>query len=112
MVKLDHGVEHNKEEWDRCTSITDCPDPVKNAWSKSEVYTVVTDDFKNRAGPAYDYLATRSWPNSTVNGLLAWMADNQATGEAGARHFLKENEDIWTEWVSPEAAEKVKAAVM
>lgn len=112
MVKLDHGVEHNKEEWDRCTSITDCPDPVKNAWSKSEVYTVVTDDFKKRAGPAYDYLANRSWPNSTVNILLAWMADNQATGDAGARHFLKTNEDIWTKWVSPEAAEKIKKAVM
>ena len=112
MVKLDHGVEHNKEEWDRCTSITDCPDPVKNAWSKSEVYTVVTDSFKKRAGPAYDYLANRSWPNETVNKLLAWMTDNQATGDAGAKHFLKNNEEIWTKWVSPEAAEKVKKSLM
>ncbi len=112
MVRLEHGVEHDKEEWDRCTSITDCPDPKKNAWSKSEVYTVVTDGFKQRAGPAYDYLANRNWPNSTVNGLLAWMTDNQATGDSGARHFLKTNEDIWTKWVSPEAAEKIKKSVM
>lgn len=112
MVKLDHGVEHDKEEWDRCTSITDCPDPKKNAWSKSEVYTVVTDSFKKRAGPAYDYLANRSWPNETVNKLLAWMTDNQATGDAGAKHFLKNNEEIWTKWVSPEAAEKVKKSLM
>lgn len=112
MVKLDHGVEHNKEEWDRCTSITDCPDPKKNAWSKSEVYTVVTDSFKKRAGPAYDYLANRSWPNETVNKLLAWMTDNQATGDAGAKYFLKNNEEIWTKWVSPEAAEKVKKSLM
>lgn len=112
MVKLDHGVEHNKEEWDRCTSITDCPDPKKNAWSKSEVYTVVTDSFKKRAGPAYDYLANRAWPNETVNKLLAWMTDNQATGDAGAKHFLKNNEEIWTKWVSPEAAEKVKKSLM
>lgn len=111
MVKLDHGVEHNKEEWDRCTSITDCPDPKKNAWSKSEVYTVVTDRFKQAAGPAYEYLAKRSWPNSTVNKLLAWMVDNQATGEAGAKYFLKNNEDVWTQWVSPEAAEKVKKSL-
>ena len=112
MVKLDHGVEHNKEEWDRCTSATDCPDPKKNAWSKSEVYTVVTDRFKQAAGPAYDYLAARSWPNTTVNKLLAWMADNQATGEDGAKHFLKENADIWMPWVSAEAAEKIKKSMM
>lgn len=112
MVKLDHGVEHNKEEWDRCTSITDCPDPKKNAWSKSEVYTVVTDSFKKRAGPAYEYLANRAWPNETVNKLLAWMTDNQATGDAGAKYFLKNNEEIWTKWVSPEAAEKVKKSLM
>jgi ABC-type proline/glycine betaine transport systems, periplasmic components len=112
MVKLDHGVEHDKEEWDRCTSITDCPDPKKNAWSKSEVYTLVTDRFKQAAGPAYEYLTKRSWPNSTVNKLLAWMTDNQATGEAGAKYFLQNHEDIWTQWVSPEAAEKVKKSLM
>jgi len=112
MVKLEFPVEHDKAEWDRCTSKEGCEDPKPNAWSKSEVYTVVTDRFKTEGGPAYDYLAKRDWPNSTVNKLLAWMTDNQATGEDGARHFLKENEDIWTQWVSPEAAEKIKKAVM
>jgi glycine betaine/proline transport system substrate-binding protein len=111
MVKLDHGVEHNKEEWDRCTSQQECPDPKKNAWSKSEVFTVVTKRFKDAGGPAYDYLAKRGWPNATVNELLAWMADNQATGEAGAKHFLKTKEDVWTKWVTPDVAEKVKKSL-
>ena len=52
-----------------------------------------------------------SWSNATVNALLAWMTDNQATGEEGAKQFLKEQPDVWTKWVSPEAAEKVKAAL-
>ncbi|MBW3095762.1 ABC transporter substrate-binding protein [Pseudohoeflea coraliihabitans] len=112
MVKLEFPAEHNKEEWDSCITVPDCADPKPNSWTKSEVYTVVTDRFKQAGGPAYDYLETRSWPNSTVNQLLAWMADNQASGEDAARHFLKENEDIWTEWVTPEAAEKVKKEVM
>lgn len=51
------------------------------------------------------------WSNDTVNKLMAWMTDNQATGEEGAKHFLEENEDIWTKWVSPEVAEKIKAAL-
>jgi glycine betaine/proline transport system substrate-binding protein len=39
------------------------------------------------------------------------MADNQATGEAGAKYFLKNNEAVWSKWVSPEAAAKIKSAV-
>lgn len=112
MVSLEFPAEHDKKGWDECITVPDCADPKPNSWSKSEVYTVVTDRFKQAGGPAYEYLTARSWPNSTVNKLLAWMADNQATGEDGAYHFLKENEDIWTKWVSPEAAEKVKKAVM
>lgn len=112
MVKLDHGVEHDKEHWEACTAVLDCADPKPNAWAKSEVYTVVTKAFADRAGPAMDYLKARSWENQTVNVLLAWMTEEQATGEEGAQHFLKNNEDVWTKWVSPEVAAKVKKAMM
>nr|WP_245884317.1 ABC transporter substrate-binding protein [Hartmannibacter diazotrophicus] len=112
MVKLDMGVPHDKAEWDACTSVTDCADPKPNDFAKSEVFTVVTKRFKEAGGPAYDYLTKRSWHNPTVNKLLAWMADNQATGEDGAKYFLKNSPDVWTQWVSPEAAEKIKAAMM
>ncbi|MCB1418232.1 MAG: ABC transporter substrate-binding protein [Notoacmeibacter sp.] len=111
MVKLGFNAEHDKAEWDKCTSVVDCADPKKNAWAKSEVYTVVTKSFADRAGPALDYLKARSWPNSTVNKLLAWMSDNQATGEEGAKYFLKNSPDVWTKWVSADVAEKVKASV-
>ncbi|MBB5574391.1 ABC-type proline/glycine betaine transport system substrate-binding protein [Rhizobium paranaense] len=39
------------------------------------------------------------------------MTDNQATGVDGAKHFLKENGDVWTKWVSPDAAKKIKASL-
>ncbi|WP_136656438.1 ABC transporter substrate-binding protein [Nitratireductor sp. XY-223] len=108
MVRLGFGVPHDKEQWDTCTSQAECENPQKNAWPKSEVYTVVTDEFQKRGGIAYDYLATRKWGNKTVNSLLAWMVDNQATGEDGARYFLENHEDIWTTWVTPDVADKVK----
>lgn len=111
MFKLDAGVKHDKAEWDSCTAILDCEDPKRNAWSKSEVYTIVTDRFKKAGGPAYDYLSNRAWDNTTVNSLLSWMTDNQATGEDGARYFLENHEAIWTKWVTPEVAEKVKASL-
>lgn len=111
MVKLEYGVSHDADEWKRCNTVADCPDPKRNEWPKDSVQTLVTTGFAERAGPAMDYLKARSWSNDTVNKLLAWMTDNQATGEEGAKYFLKNNEDVWAKWVSPEVAEKVKASV-
>jgi glycine betaine/proline transport system substrate-binding protein len=111
MVKLEYGVPHDEAEWKRCNTVAECPDPKRNEWPKDKVQTLVTSKFAERAGPALDYLKARSWSNDTVNKLLAWMTDNQATGEEGAEHFLENNEDIWTKWVTPEVAEKVKSAL-
>ena len=111
MVKLDAGVPFDKEGFEGCNTKADCEKPVKSDWAKAVVFTVVTDRFKAAGGPAYDYLAQRSWGNETVNKLLAWMSDNQATGEDGAKHFLKTQPDLWTTWVSPETAEKIKASL-
>ncbi|MGH8334016.1 MAG: glycine betaine ABC transporter substrate-binding protein, partial [Pseudomonas sp.] len=57
------------------------------------------------------YLNKRAWSNETVNKLIAWMTDNQATGEEGAKYFLKNNEALWSQWVTPEASGKIKAAL-
>ena len=46
---------------------------------------------------------------SPENGSLP--DDNKADAEDTAVHFLKANEDIWTKWVSPEIAAKVKATL-
>ena len=112
MVKLDHGVAADPAEWKRCNTVADCPDPKPNAWPVDKVVTLVAKPFSEKAGPEImDYLNKRSWSNATVNKLMAWMTDNQATGEDSAKHFLKESPDIWTKWVSPAAAEKIKASL-
>lgn len=108
MVRLDFGVPHNKVEWDKCTAVAGCPNPKPNAWPKSKVYTVTTDDFRRSDATAFAYLANRSWSNRTVNGLMAWMNDNQASAAQGAVHFLQTREDLWLDWVTPEAAGKLR----
>ena len=112
MVKVEHGADLDMDEWKSCTSNADCAEPKKNDWPTDTVQTLVAKPFAD-AAPAevMDYLNKRAWTNATVNGIMAWMTDNQATGEDGARQFLKENEALWMEWVSPEVAEKVKAAL-
>lgn len=109
MVRLSFDVPHDKAEWNRCTSQPGCEDPKPNAWPKSEVYTVVTEEFHRSNIDAYGYLSKRGWANHTVNGMLAWMIDNQASAEDGARHFLMQHGDVWEDWVSPETADKIKA---
>lgn len=111
MVKLDFDASYDAAEWKRCTTVVDCNDPKINGWAIDKVETLVTKKFAERAGPVMTYLEKRSWNNDTVNKLMAWMTDNQASGEEGAKHFLEENEDLWSKWVSPEVAEEIKAAL-
>ena len=112
MVKLDHGAPLDKAEWKRCNTAADCANPKKNDWPKDKVQTLVAKPFADKAGKeVMDYLSKRGWANDTVNAVVAWMTDNQASGEEGAKHFLKENPNLWTAWVSPDAAKKIKASL-
>lgn len=112
MKKLGFDAPHDAEEWASCTSNADCAEPKINEWPLDTVLTVVTSQFAERAGqPVSDYLAARTWSNEVVNSLLSWMTDNQATGDDGARYFLQNNKDIWTGWVTPEAAQAIEAAL-
>ena len=75
------------------------------------VYTIVTKAFAEKAGVAMDYVKTRKWDNQTVSKVLAWMAENQGTNEDAAKYFLQTYPELWTTWVAPEVADKVKAAL-
>lgn len=111
MVKLDAGVPHDKAAFESCNSRAECAKPVRTDWAQAEVFTVVTDEFQKRAGPATNYLSQRGWSNDTVNGVLAWMSEHQANGADAARHFLQTQPEIWERWVSADVATKVRAAV-
>jgi len=66
---------------------------------------------RSDAGPALEYLKTRSWDQATVGKVMLWMAENQASGADGAKWFLKNMPDAWDKWVPADVAAKVKAAL-
>ena len=111
MYKLDFGVPHDSEHWDACTALADCADPKKNSWSKSEVFTVVTPKFAGSSPEGMIYLQKRGWSNKVANEVLAYMSDNQYTGEDGATYFLEKYPNLWKSWVSEEVAAKVQSAL-
>lgn len=111
MQKLDFGVEYDAKHWDSCIVKEECADPKPSSWTKSEAFSIVTAKFAEENAVTMDYFNKRQYKNELLNGVLAWMAENQATGEDGAEHFLKSHEDVWTQWVSEEVAKKIKAAL-
>jgi glycine betaine/proline transport system substrate-binding protein len=113
MVPVDMGTWAGDENWDGCIvkAEQDCADPKPSSWTHSEVHTVMTSEFAGRGGHAVDYLKNRIFPGPIMNGMLVYMGDEQAGGEDAAIHFLKTHEDLWTGWVSNDAAAKIKSSL-
>jgi glycine betaine/proline transport system substrate-binding protein len=111
MVKLSFNVPHDKADWDACTAVPNCPNPKVNSYPTSQAFTLVTKQFAQKAEVAMDYIKRRKWTNTTVNSVLAWQEANKSTNEAAAKHFLQSSSDIWTKWVAPDVADKIKAAL-
>ncbi len=114
MVKLDFGVPFaGSENWDGCIvkPEQECANPKPSSWTTSVVNTVVTDKFKKRSGPGFNFLKKRVYPGDVMNGMLVYMGDNQAGGKDAAVEFLKKHENVWTKWVPADVAAKVKAGL-
>ncbi len=112
LQNVPFGVEFaGTDYWNNCITQPDCEHDRPTAWTQSEVFTLVTEDFYNNGGEINDYLAARIYPGPVMNSMLVYMDDQQAEGEDAAIEFLIRYEDIWTQWVSPEVAAKVKAAL-
>lgn len=112
MTRLSFGTDHDKAEWDRCTSVAGCRRPAVNSYPVSEAFTLVTKDFADRALPAVmAYLKARSWDNATINAVLAWQDENRKSNEDAAAYFLQNYAALWKKWVPADVAEKVRAAL-
>jgi glycine betaine/proline transport system substrate-binding protein len=91
----------------------------KAVWEKNyacefpsvDVNIIVNSKLPKRAPDVIDLLKKYETNMKMNNEILAWMKDNRADAEAAAEYFLKNYEDVWTKWVAPEVADKVKAAL-
>jgi len=99
------------DNWDNCIAVEGCPNPQPTAWVQSEVYTLVTAEFAEGNDDINEYLAARVYPGEVMGSMLVFMAEEQADGEDAAYEFLATYEEVWTQWVPADIAEKVKAAL-
>ena len=115
LIPVDFGVPFaGRDNWDNCIMkpAGECADPKQTAWTKSEVNSLITSSFAKKGGnDAVTYVEKRTYPGDVMNGMLVYMADNQAKGSDAAIEFLKKHEALWSTWVTPAAAKKIKAGL-
>ena len=54
---------------------------------------------------------TRALTVPELGKYLKYMDANQASGEDGAIEFLLNEEAVWSKWVTPDAAKRIKKAL-
>ena len=115
LIPVDFGVPFaGRDNWDNCIMkpAGECTNPKKTAWTKSEVNSLITASFvKNGGKDAVKYVEKRTYTGDVMNGMLVYMADNQAKGSDAAVEFLKQHESLWSKWVSSSAKKKIKAGL-
>jgi len=115
LIPVPFGVDFaGRDNWDNCIMkpAGECANPKMTAWTKSEVNSIITKSFVEKAGKdAVKYVEKRTYPGDVMNGMLVYMADNQAKGSDAAIEFLKQHEGVWSKWVSGSAKKKIKAGL-
>ncbi len=94
--------EYTQEGWN---------DGYSTAFPSVDVTIAMNSETHEETPEVAEFLTKFSSSNQLANEALAYMQDNDATAEEAAIWFLQEKEEIWSEWVPTEVADKVKAAI-
>jgi glycine betaine/proline transport system substrate-binding protein len=82
-----------------------------NPFPATVVTVAVNKDVEKKAPEVVEFLKHYQTSDQLTAEALAYMEENDADERAAAVWFLQEYEELWTQWVSEEAAEKVKASL-
>lgn len=96
----------------QCNTSPDCEEPaVKTAWPSSDAVVGAAAWLPEEAPAIAEYFSGVGLSTEEISRLLVYGDDNQADAEETAINFLQTREDLWTQWVSPEIAERVRASL-
>ena len=109
MVAVDMGP--HDADIHACNQTPDCENPRKSSYPAAPVLTVVTADFAARQPEVFELVSNISFTTQELSNLLAWQADNGASSEEAAVHYLTTSKDTWMDWVNATAAEKLSAII-
>ncbi|MFC1965431.1 glycine betaine ABC transporter substrate-binding protein [Chloroflexota bacterium] len=81
------------------------------AWPACDLWIVTSNQLAEKAPDLFPFLVRVRQPSDILNEGLAYMRENDAKADEAALWFLKNRQELWTKWVSPAIADKVKAAL-
>jgi glycine betaine/proline transport system substrate-binding protein len=80
-------------------------------YDPAAVNILVSREMPKKAPDVVEFLKKYKTSVADNNQFLAVMDENKWSSQETAEWFLKNKEDVWTQWVSPAVAKKVKAAL-
>lgn len=98
-------------KYDMTPIIEEDPDGPLKTLGAQDVNIITNKDLSDRLPDAAEFLQNYGTTSDLINDALGFMESEDASAHETAIKFLKENEDIWLDWVSDEVAEKVKDAI-
>ncbi len=113
MQPIDWDTPFDQDNWVNCIvkPEAECLDPQPSSYTVSEVVSLAQNKFIDANPDEATYIENRVLDLPLIGRYLSYMDDNQASGEDAAIEFLLNEEPIWTQWVTPEAAERIKDAL-
>lgn len=77
----------------------------------ARVVTAVNSNLPNTAPEVVEFLQNYQTSSALTSEALAYMQENNASAYDAAKWFLKEKEDVWTQRVPEDIAQKVKESL-
>ncbi len=105
MTKVDLG-EYDEQAYSAAQN-PDAEDVGRTSFPDAPVATAVTTEFSEQHPDLAEFLSNMSFEVETMNGIVAWMEENSASGEEGAVYFLTNNQDTWSGWINDAARENL-----
>lgn len=108
FTRLDEP-EFDRETWD---AMMEAENPEEaTAYPASDVVIGANKAFAEAAPQIVEFLNAYGTSAEETSRALAYMQDTGATAEDAAANFLREREEVWTDWVAADVAERVRSAV-
>ena len=109
LVRLEEP-EYDPEVWER---MLEQEEPTEaTAFPEMPVHIAVNPEFEQEAPQIIEMLSNYATPSADVSEALAFIQEVPgATTRDAAIRFLKDNEDLWGEWMPEAAADRVAAAL-
>ncbi len=109
LVKLDLP-EYDAEKY-QCLLSQHCVNPQASGYPENPVFTAVNTGFSDRAPQLTYFLSKVAIPLKTIEEILIHMEKTHNDINSVTKWFLRENFQIWSQWVPSEIAIQVQYAL-